>query len=208
MERPTKKFAGLAVFAATLLYGASAQAATYVGSRSLPTGLTGPASATLSLTTNDTIGSLQLADLLAWSIQITDALGSATLDQTNSTFEFGGSGALVASASDISFDFDNPGAGYVIFRQFGGGRYYCVQTNGNCLGTESDGEALDANVGTGFAFAGREGNVTLATLVDEPTGAVPEPSTWALMLIGFAFVGSSLRRSKQAWRPRWTAMQS
>lgn len=35
-------------------------------------------------------------------------------------------------------------------------------------------------------------NITLGS--DTPTGAVPEPGTWALMLVGFGFVGSAMRR--------------
>ena len=36
-------------------------------------------------------------------------------------------------------------------------------------------------------------------------GAVPEPATWAMMLLGFGFVGSAMRRSKTAVRVSYAA---
>ena len=33
--------------------------------------------------------------------------------------------------------------------------------------------------------------------IGQPTGAVPEPSTWAMMLLGFGAVGMALRRGRR-----------
>ena len=49
---------------------------------------------------------------------------------------------------------------------------------------------------------GNDGSLTGATLsitaADAPSPAVPEPATWALMISGFALVGTAMRRSKTA----------
>lgn len=62
-----------------------------------------------------------------------------------------------------------------------------------------------ASAGVAFAFVQAQGgdnigpildNVSLAT--SSPTGAIPEPSTWALMLVGFGSLGAMLRRRRAA----------
>jgi hypothetical protein len=58
------------------------------------------------------------------------------------------------------------------------------------------GSAGTANVAFG---GGGLGNTSVGPLLDNvevTIGAVPEPTTWAMMIAGFAFVGASLRRRK------------
>ena len=67
------------------------------------------------------------------------------------------------------------------------------------------------NAGTGASIladeawaVGRSANVTIMTNVNgvqNVAGGVPEPTTWALMLIGFAGLGSTLRASRRRLRP-------
>jgi len=45
-------------------------------------------------------------------------------------------------------------------------------------------------------FPGNSGNVLIASVSAEVPG-VPEPSTWAMMLIGFAGLGFAFRRSRR-----------
>lgn len=46
---------------------------------------------------------------------------------------------------------------------------------------------------TGFAEPGSF-TVSRVTTTPPPVGAIPEPGTWALMLMGFGFVGAAMRR--------------
>ncbi|TCD06599.1 PEP-CTERM sorting domain-containing protein [Erythrobacteraceae bacterium CFH 75059] len=46
-------------------------------------------------------------------------------------------------------------------------------------------------------------NVGTGPVVTPPSGAVPEPSTWALMLLGFGAVGAALRRTRHTQRVRF-----
>lgn len=52
--------------------------------------------------------------------------------------------------------------------------------------------------GGGSGGGGGDGGVIPPPPAPPPVAAVPEPSTWALMLIGFAAVGASIRRTKKA----------
>jgi len=49
----------------------------------------------------------------------------------------------------------------------------------------------DTSYATGLAFDG-------LTIDDTPIGQVPEPTTWAMMLVGFAAIGSAMRRRRTA----------
>lgn len=59
---------------------------------------------------------------------------------------------------------------------------------------------FDAGVNNTYRFDLTSGSDTLTTFAkvgEGAIGAVPEPSTWALMLFGFAAVGFTMRRSKE-----------
>lgn len=46
-----------------------------------------------------------------------------------------------------------------------------------------------------FALSGTGGTGTLT--ISEVGGAVPEPTTWAMMLLGFGFIGGAMRSAKR-----------
>lgn len=48
----------------------------------------------------------------------------------------------------------------------------------------------------GFSFSGQAGGNNSIDNLEAITGAVPEPSTWAMMLIGFGGIGYSMRRRR------------
>lgn len=57
------------------------------------------------------------------------------------------------------------------------------------------------NYGGGYAFSFINGapivsprDIAFRTTVDDLSSAVPEPATWAMMLVGFGMVGASMRR--------------
>jgi hypothetical protein len=51
---------------------------------------------------------------------------------------------------------------------------------------------------TGCVLAFGSAETFNVSLVGTPTSGVPEPATWAMMLIGFAGVGAALRRRARA----------
>ncbi len=73
--------------------------------------------------------------------------------------------------------------------------------NGDQLSPRTNGR-LTFNAGTGSAITGLRLTSTGNSLESDTYGvvaAVPEPSTWAMMLIGFGAAGASMRRRKRVF---------
>jgi hypothetical protein len=97
-----------------------------------------------------------------------------------------GSGVdITADAASVSFNFSAGDSGFLVFQDgMGlGQHYWCVNsTNSTCNDNES--VVPQGFMDPSAQFADREGNQVIAT-----AGTVPEPATWALMLLGFAGLG-------------------
>ncbi len=175
--------------ATAIAFSVSANAATYIGNRTV-----GTATASLSITTDDTLGVLGNANILDWTISMIDGPDMFTLlgplSGNNSQLLIDGT-ALTASATDIFFNF-SAGSGFALFQNptVGSGQhFYCVQVTG-CFDFDGPGEAINAPAGFAFQRNSLEGNISIA----QAGGAVPEPGTWAMMLIGFGAIGGAMRR--------------
>lgn len=132
--------------------------------------------------------------------------GPLTFDDVDAfTLTFvGGSTFTLADVQSLpSFRYMNANPGDAFYTQLGGppdGSSYNVLT------------ATNADLSDGFAFyiefpstggaiahwadyrAGRSGTFDNLSIIDPPVlDAVPEPSTWAMLLIGFGAVGTALR---------------
>ena len=173
---------------AALLASAPVSAAVYAGSHSVGTG-----SISLSITTDNTTGTLTQSNITDWSFLITNPGGSVTLNSSNSNFTFFSGTALSATAADLVFDFS--GTGHMQWDDFGlGGQdAYCMDTVGaafTCIGSPP-GEVLDVH-GV-ISNVNRTGRFVLGSA----TAAVPETATWAMMLVGFGAIGATMRRRKR-----------
>ena len=82
------------------------------------------------------------------------------------------------------------GGGRILFATDSGGL-----SNGGTIITDVAGLGNIPNVGGLTAWGAANGTVDIATL--PAAGAVPEPSTWAMMLLGFGGLGAATR-----WRSR------
>lgn len=99
--------------------------------------------------------------------------------------------------------------------------YYTPESGWQTIGINTNGQNFTGIYGTeGERFIGagfmsdpisdgignfgqlRLGDVRLTGPVPDQTGAVPEPSTWAMLLVGFGAMGLGLRRRKSAPRLR------
>lgn len=162
-----------------------ASAAVYVVSQS-----GGGVSATGTITTDGTLGSLGNANVIDWQFNLNDGSGTFSLNgSANSQRSISGSG-LTATATGLFFDFS--GAGFALFQNpsIGSGvNFICFAGNNVCGGGTNRTSITVSNFGGGFA---QQGVQQIGRL--DGQGAVPEPATWALMMLGFGGIGYAMRR--------------
>jgi len=164
-----------------------ADATTYVKTGSV--GSTG--SYNLSVTTDNTIGALNAANLTAWNILVSDGANSFTLTESNSAIGMSGSN-LSATATDLLFNFSS--SGYFFFQNpfaGSGGPYFCWQGNG-CFDFGGGAIGLNPVDGSPDQLTRLQGTLVVASVA----GGVPEPATWAMMLLGFGAIGLAVRRKR------------
>jgi PEP-CTERM motif len=144
-----------------------------------------------TITTDGTIGALQSSDIVSYNLQINDNVRPSydvDLTPANSGIVEDVGDGLTASATTLSFDFSDAGAVFAIQGTthgfFSGYQYFCLQaTSGPCVAGETivpDYFAVD-----GVSATGLSGSV--------PLTGVPEPATWAMMLLGLAGLGAVMR---------------
>src|SRR5688500_11157165 len=139
-----KNLSVAAALAVALAAAAPASAITYVGSR-----VVGVGSVELSVTTDDTLGVLGEANILDWSLHISNGIDEddlfGPLSGDNSTVLVLGTG-LSATATQLLWNFD-AAAGKLEFRGEGIGAVatsYCLDAGANrCRGLPTGSEAID-----------------------------------------------------------------
>jgi hypothetical protein len=172
--------------AIALVSAAPVSAITYVGTRAV-----GSASAQLSITTDDTLGVLNAANVTDWTIVLGSGADSATLTTANSEVLVAGT-ALFADATGLYFDF--AGEGRFLFRTLNIVRpAYCMDSGifSHCVNNEVQLENVSFQGNEVFVHRFR--NELLAT-----SAAVPEPDSWALMIGGLGMIGGAARRRARA----------
>jgi PEP-CTERM motif len=148
-----------------------------------------------TITTDGTIGALQSSDIVSYNLQINDNIRPSydvDLTPANSGIVEDVGDGLTASAKTLSFDFSDAGAVFAIQGTthgfFSGYQYFCLQaTSGPCVAGETivpDYFAVD-----GVSATGLSGSV--------PLTGVPEPATWAMMLLGLAGLGAVMRSRRR-----------
>jgi hypothetical protein len=206
-----KNFAKLALAASLYALGTSAaQAAPIIYTANINTGAFGSIIGTF--TTDGTIGNITGANFTAWNITITGRTASGlvvseVLNNLNSSVfsgsTFSGSimgtlNALVASPTQLTFNYSDSTPGFLLFQKvFGSGTSYaCFATPGTGLCTPGSGLVPFSPTGE---FAGQGNSSAPAeTGVRVLAASVPEPSTWLTMFAGLGLVGMSMRRRKPA----------
>lgn len=138
-----------------------------------------------TITTDGTIGNLTSSDFTAWDLHLNGVGASTEITSSDANKSVWGntSGDVTANSSHVYFNFDGANGGYLVFQdgQSSGAQYWCLNAGGGaCLKSESDVPQYYSD--SSAQIISRIGNQIVAT-------AAPEPSTWAMMLFGFAGLG-------------------
>jgi PEP-CTERM motif len=175
------------IFALALALASAAPAAATVYNVNDVAGLT---TITGTITTDGTLGVLDASNILAWNLTITYGTETAVLTGPPSITIL--DNELSATASQLLFAFGDPGPGYV---EISNGSYSIVwaatRLNGDSISTYGLAPPYPSsingmpNTSGNFSF---QGGSTLPI-----ASVVPEPSTSALMLVGFGGLGLSAR---------------
>jgi hypothetical protein len=175
-----KTMMSLLTATASIVIAAPASAAVYFVNQSI-----GSISVIGSVTTNDNIGSLQTGDITDFSLKLTSAANTVTLNSANAFFVTGGEG-LVASSEALTFNFSNSANSFFYFFD-GVANFVCGASGeqGGCTGVNN---TLEATVDPTFVSIPKFGSYTFAT-----AGAVPETATWGMMIAGFGMMGAAMR---------------
>lgn len=173
-----------AALVVALMSAAPAQAITYIGNRTI-----GAGSASLSITTDDTLGILSKVNIIDWTITVTKPGESALLNPGNTNLIFS-STALSATATQLLFDFDGSGGFAFATSGVGNGRPgYCISgaSGVNCNNTPNTEGVFFTSGDVTQTFDG-------VSVLGSVNNGVPEPTSWALMIAGFGATGAAMRR--------------
>lgn len=138
----------------------------------------------------------------------------------NFAYTFTNTNAAVSNLVDFGFTtsptllgISGTGMGFVLNpNNFPGGYTVsaCAFSGNNCDAANGQADLFSGNFA--LTFAPNTNSISLGNFVDRyasltqlngisgegtPVGAVPEPATWAMMLLGFGAMGASLRRSRR-----------
>jgi len=148
-----------------------------------------------TITTDGATGTINPSNFVAWDLVLTGVGATTTITNNDPGAVAWGQGVdITADATNVSFNFSGDDGGFLVFQDGmgSGNKYWCVNsTNGACNNSES--VVPQSFMDPSAQFAALTGNQVIASAA----GAVPEPATWALMLVGFAGLGyASFRQSR------------
>lgn len=137
-----------------------------------------------TVTTDGTFGTnLGPSIFTAWDLHLNGVGASIEIKSTDPGAVVWGDGDITATPNYLKFNYGAGDGGFLVFQNNAnsGMFYWCLNTsNGACVNNES--VVPQAYTDPSAQFASRSGDLIFAT-------AVPEPSTWAMMILGLVGLG-------------------
>ena len=150
----------------------------------------GPGSATGTITTDGTIGTLAAADIVSWDLHLNDGTNTSVLASSLGTnYVVVDGSALTASSMNLEFNYSSGSFADFYFGNFDNTGELCYTASSNCWGPTGVGVYNVAGDGQSVYIA-VAGNQVIAS-------AVPEPLSMALFGGGLAGMVALRRRSKR-----------
>ena len=158
------------------------------------------ASATGFIETDGTIGVLGATNILGWDIVISQSFFANSFEfkgvGNGDLLSLGGS-ALTATPDALFFDFGIRGALFELSNSLPHPSVFCLDgSNGACFPDGNAAHTFLRDSSTGNSFEVNIFPANSDTLIAN-LSAVPEPSTWAMLLLGFAGIGAMTYRRRK-----------
>ena len=156
----------------------------------------GGGSVTGTITTDGVTGTLALSDIVSWDLTLNGVGASAALDPGNSLARQESAASdlgLSVSGRYLYFNFDDTSAGFLIQVPPGGdGRTYWCNSSITAGCYEGKSVVPVYYLDSSSQYVSASGDQIIGV-------SAPEPSTWAMMLVGFAGLGfAGCRRARRA----------
>jgi len=148
-----------------------------------------------TITTDGTIGnliSIPTDPFVSWNLQIT--IGSVSGSDIGPSVPFGDKSLGGALTSDTQFFLDFTRIGNSsLFILDGTNAGFTASNSGNPAFPDANGISLTVGSTTGFIALPDDVSTTIGV-----AAAAPEPSTWAMMILGFAGIGAMTYRRRKS----------
>jgi hypothetical protein len=143
--------------------------------------------------TDGTIGTIAEANIVDWQFDLADNGVDFTLNGAANSGKLVLGTDLSATATGLFFNFSGAGAALFQNPNIGSGiNFICFTGNVGCGGGQFRISISTNTFGEGIAQSGVQQIGTTGT------AAVPEPSSWAMLIAGFGLVGAVARRRAAA----------
>jgi hypothetical protein len=143
------------------------------------------------ITTDGQVGTLGQGDIVGIDVVISSSAGSTTLNALNGVNVTGVD--LTATSSGLFYNFSSlDNASFFFITNFSGS-FVCFNNSASACNPGGSPSTVDVFFPSAVSAILESGNVEIGAAA---VAAVPEPSTWAMMILGFAGVGFMAYRRK------------
>lgn len=160
----------------------------------------GAGSVTGDIQTDGTTGVLDSANIIAWNLELKGVGASINLTNSNSVVDDSGSD-VTATTTDLFFNYSGTDDGFLVFQVdlFSGNEYYCNAVTSQGFDCAPGASVVPQSHSDPSAqYEARTGNQIIGTVAS----AVPEPSSWAIMLVfGLGGLGAAMRLRRKQMAP-------